>query len=135
MSVTPPNARKYLDHVMDDVAREFYRRLADDGELATTGCEPCGQRFFPPRRRCPECGEATGWVDLPREGVLHAFTTQETAVRFRAPDVLALAEVGGVVLPGVAAAPFEELAIGRPVRVALRPEPETGLTLLAFEPA
>jgi uncharacterized OB-fold protein len=73
------------------------------------------------------------WVELPRTGRLHAFTTQETSVRFGAPTVLALAEVGDVVLPGVVDAPYDSLAIGQDVKVELHAEPETGLTLLAFE--
>lgn len=131
----PINPRKYLDRELDAAGREFYRRLSEDGQLATTRCERCERTSFPPHPRCPDCGEETSWVELPREGALHAFTTQETAVRFPAPEVLALAEVGEVVLPGIAAEPYEELAIGQAVRVVLRPEPETGLTLLAFEPS
>jgi uncharacterized OB-fold protein len=135
VNATPLDPRKYLERVLDATAREFYRRLAEDGELATTRCEPCARTDFPPRARCAGCAAETAWVELPRDGTLHAFTTQEAAIRFRAPDVLALAEVGGVVLPGIAAGPYEELAIGQAVRVILRPEPETGLTLLAFEPS
>jgi uncharacterized OB-fold protein len=135
VNAPPIDPRKYLERVLDTSAREFYRRLAEDGELATTRCEPCGLTAFPPRPGCPSCGEAMAWVGLPREGTLHAFTMQEAAVRFRAPEVLALAEVGGVVVPGIATAPYEKLAIGQAVRVVLRPEPETELTLLAFEPS
>jgi uncharacterized OB-fold protein len=129
-----PEPSKYLRREMDPAAREFYRRLAEDASLATTRCEPCAVTSFPPRTRCPRCGQPQQWVELPREGHLHAFTTQETAVRFRAPIVLALAEVGAVVVPGIVDAPYESLAIGQPVRVELRDEPDTGLTLLAFEP-
>jgi hypothetical protein len=42
--------------------------------------------------------------------------------------------VGEVVLPGLVDAAYESLAIGQSVRVELREEPDTGLTLLAFEP-
>jgi uncharacterized OB-fold protein len=128
-----PAPIKYLEREFDDVAREFYRRLAA-GELATTRCEACACTSFPPRARCPACGASQDWVELPRVGRLHAFTTQEMSLRFRAPAVLALAEVGEVVLPGIAEAPYEELSIGQEVRVEPRPEPETGLTLLAFVP-
>jgi uncharacterized OB-fold protein len=124
---------KHLEREFDEAAREFYDRLAR-GELATTRCEACAKTSFPARSRCPACGGEQTWVDLPRTGRLHAFTTQEVSLRFRAPAVLALAEVGEVVLPGIAEAPYEELSIGQEVRVELRPEPETGLTLLAFLP-
>jgi uncharacterized OB-fold protein len=48
--------------------------------------------------------------------------------------VRALAEIGEVLVPGIAEASYERLRIGQEVEVALRPEQETGLTLLAFEP-
>ena len=133
-ALPPPELRKYLDRELGATGREFYRRLAEDGTLATTRCEACDQTHFPPRGRCAACGETTTWTELPREGRLHAFTTQSTALRFPAPAVLALAEVGGVVLPGIAEAAYEELRIGQAVHVALRREPDTGLTLLGFVP-
>jgi uncharacterized OB-fold protein len=117
---------------MHEAAREFYRRLAEEKQLATTRCDRCGLTRFPPLGRCPACGGQTAWVELPREGRLYAFTTQETALRFRAPAVLALAEVGAVVVPGIAHPPYAELAIGQPVRVEPAPEPDTGLMLLEF---
>jgi uncharacterized OB-fold protein len=118
---------------MDSATAEFYRRLGD-GDLATTRCDRCARASFPPRVRCPACGERQRWVALPRRGLVHAFTTQETALRFRAPAVLALVELGDVVLPGIAEAPYEALRIGQEVSVELRPEPDTGLSLLAFVP-
>jgi uncharacterized OB-fold protein len=129
----PPGPRKYLERELDGPARELYDRLAA-GELATTSCPGCGLTEFPPRSRCPRCGAETTWVELPRHGRLHAFTTQETALRFAAPAVLALAELGPAVLPGICEAPYDELAIGDPVEVRLLPEPETGLTVLVFVP-
>lgn len=134
MSAIPaPERSKYLVRDMDPAAREFYRRLAEEASLATTRCEACEVTAFPPRVRCARCGAPQTWVELPRHGRLHAFTTQETSLRFSAPAVLALAEVGEVVLPGIVNAPFDTLAIGQEVRVELRSEHETGLTLLAFE--
>jgi uncharacterized OB-fold protein len=130
----PPAPSKYLVRDMDPAGREFYRRLAEEASVATTRCAHCRRTDFPPRLRCPTCGEPLEWVKLPLRGRLYAFTTQETAARFRAPAVLALAELGEAVLPGIVDAPYESLAIGQEVRVELRREPETGLTLLAFEP-
>ena len=126
---TAPGA-KYLLREFDDVAREFYRRLAEDRQLATTRCVSCADTTFPPHARCPRCGAPTRWVELPHRGRLYAFTTQETAVRFAAPAVLALVELGEVVVPAIARAPYPELAIGQEVSVELLDEPDTGLTLL-----
>ena len=133
MNQPPPDPAKYLRREADGAAREFYRRLAA-GRLETTRCGRCAQAAFPPRVRCAGCGGPMEWIDLPRHGRLFAFTTQEAALRFRAPDVLALAEVAQVLVPGIVDAPQEPLAIGDEVDVVLRPEQQTGLTLLAFEP-
>ena len=130
MSEVP--AAKHLAREMDSTAREFHRLLAEEGRLATTRCEGCERTSFPPRERCPDCGAAQEWVDLPLQGRLHAFTTQETALRFRAPAVLALCELGDAVVPGIVEAPYEELRIGQEVEVELRQEPETELTVLFF---
>lgn len=128
-----PPAVKYLEREIDDLAHEFYRRL-EQGELATTRCEGCRETSFPPRSRCPSCGGSAHWVTLPGQGRLHAFTTQERALRFTAPSVLALAEFGDAVVPGIVEERYETLSIGQPVEVDRRPEPETGLTLLRFVP-
>jgi uncharacterized OB-fold protein len=123
---------KYLVRELDDVACEFYRLLGEDRRLATTRCERCGVTSFPPRGRCPRCGELPSWVDLPRDGVLYAFTTQETALRFAAPAVLAIAQLGDVSVPGIVRAPYSELRIRERVSVQLVPDADTGLTLLEF---
>lgn len=132
--VPPPSPTKHLLREMDDTGREFYRRLTEEGQLATTRCERCARTSFPPLARCPTCGGTLEWVELPREGRMYAFTTQETALRFQAPAVFALAEVGEVIVPGIAQAGYDELAIGQQVGIELMPEPDTGLTLLAFRP-
>jgi uncharacterized OB-fold protein len=131
----PPRPAKWIERGLHPAAREYYRRLREERRLATTRCEPCGRTEFPPRERCPACGADETWVELPLEGRLHAFTTQETAIRFAAPAVLALAELGDVVVPGIAEAGYDELSIGQRVRVELRDEPQTGMTLLGFRPA
>jgi uncharacterized OB-fold protein len=128
-----PSAR-YLLRDMDTDAAEFYRRLATDRHVATTRCEPCTITSFPPRSRCAECGAETEWITLPDTGHLHAFTTQESSIRFRAPAVLALAELGDVVVPGIAGGSFGELEIGQAISIELRDEAETGLTLVWFAP-
>jgi uncharacterized OB-fold protein len=130
----PPSPSKYLLREMSPAADEFYRRLAG-GRLSTTCCESCGGTSFPPRERCPSCGVAEAWVELPMEGRLHAFTTQETALRFAAPAVLALAELGDAVVPGIMSVPYAELRVGQQVTARPFPEPESGLTLLEFLPS
>jgi uncharacterized OB-fold protein len=124
----------YLQRELHPAAREFYRRLSEDSRIATTRCERCGLTSFPPLERCPRCGELPEWVELPRTGRLYAFTTQETALRFAAPAVLALVELGEVTVPAIARQPYAELRIGQEVSVELFREPETGLTLARARP-
>jgi uncharacterized OB-fold protein len=99
---------------------EFYARLAE-GRLATTRCTGCGWTAWPPRGFCPECtGDRFEWVDLPREGEVHAFTAQEAGLPagFDGPRVFAVVKVGGhrifTVLVGADPA---AVAIGQRVRL------------------
>jgi uncharacterized OB-fold protein len=129
--VDAPPAAKYLDRDLDPLGREFYRRL-ESGELATTRCVRCERTTFPPLVRCAVCGGATEWVAIPRSGRLYAFTTQETGLRFTAPVVLALVELGEVTLPAVTHTPYGELVIGQEVTVEPFAQPDVGITLLSF---
>jgi len=133
MELQPPGPGKYIQRELDPVALEFYRRLARD-QLATTTCTTCATTSFPPRRRCPRCDREQQWVLLPRQGSLHAFTTQETALRFSAPVVLALAELGEAILPGICESNYDQLSVGQAVRVEIRADTATGLAILAFLP-
>ena len=122
---------KHLDRDRDAMAREFYRRL-EAGAAATTRCTECGTTRFPPRSRCAACDAATEWVDLPRRGRLHAFTTQERALRFGAPMLLALVELGDVVVPGVLDGPMDDYAIGDEVELVPERVDELGLSVCRF---
>ena len=77
---------------------EFYARLGK-GELTTTRCAGCGTRAWPPRGFCAECAsDRLEWVKLPAEGVVHAFTVQETGLPsgFDGPRVFAIVKVDGL---------------------------------------
>jgi uncharacterized OB-fold protein len=74
---------------------ECYRRLAE-GRLSTTRCRGCGRTAWPPRLFCPECcSDQVDWVDLPNEGTIHAFTSQDTGLPagFAGPRVFAIVKV------------------------------------------
>jgi uncharacterized OB-fold protein len=128
-ALPPPSPAKYVERAMSATAREFYGRLADGRPAATTRCPACEETRFPPLARCPRCGGDVEWVELPQRGALYAFTTQEASVRFAAPAVLALVQLGDVVVPAIAAG-YDELEIGDEVEVEGMAVPELGLTLL-----
>jgi|tagenome__1003787_1003787.scaffolds.fasta_scaffold20759424_2 uncharacterized OB-fold protein len=127
-------AGKQLDRDRDATAREFYARL-EAGTAATTRCPACGTTRFPPRARCATCDAPTEWIELPSRGRLHAFTMQERALRFGAPELLVLVELGDVVVPGVMAGPIDERAIGDEVELAADRVDDLGLSVCRFRPA
>lgn len=131
-STQPPDPAKHLRRLGDPVADEYHRRLEASGRPWTTRCPACKETRFPPLSLCPHCGRETDWTELPTCGRLHAFTTQESALRFRAPAVLALVDVGPVVVPGITESPLDRLSIGQEVYVEVRTEPETGMPVLVF---
>ena len=91
---TDPFPLESADH---NKLHEFYARLAS-GRLSTTKCVACGTTAWPPRGFCGDCAsDRFEWVDLPEDGVVHAFTVQETGlpVGFDAPRVFAIVKVGG----------------------------------------
>jgi len=85
-----------LESAADTKLHEFYARLAA-GRLSTTRCTTCGTTAWPPRGFCPDCaGDRFEWADLPTEGTVHAFTTQDTGLPagFSGPRVFAIVKVG-----------------------------------------
>jgi uncharacterized OB-fold protein len=100
---------------------EFYRRLAE-GRLCTTRCAGCGRTWWPPRGFCPECaGDRFEWVDLPGQGVIHAYTVQDAGLPagFDGPRVFAIVKVDGLrVFATVTGADPATIRIGQRVRLA-----------------
>jgi uncharacterized OB-fold protein len=87
-----------LESADDTKLHEFYARLAD-GRLATTRCTACGTRAWPPRGFCGACAsDVLEWIDLPREGTVHAFTIQEMGLPsgFEGPRIFAIVKVDGL---------------------------------------
>ena len=108
-----------LQSAEDNKLHGFYEALGA-GRLVTTACRRCRHRAWPPRGFCPECaGDEFDWVELPREGTLHAWSVQETGVPpgFQAPLVFAMVKVDGlrIFAPLLAADPAA-LAAGVAVR-------------------
>jgi uncharacterized protein len=130
-----------LESVDHTKLHEFYTRLGQ-GTLATTRCTGCGARAWPPRGFCGDCAsDDFEWVDLPREGEVHAFTIQETGLPagFEAPRIFAIVKLDGLrIFTILTNTDPAKVAIGQRVRVApLRvPDDPKGNPrwLPAFEP-
>jgi uncharacterized OB-fold protein len=115
---TDPFPLESADHTK---LHEFYTRLAE-GRLLTTRCSACGMTAWPPRGFCGECAsDAFSWVDLPREGTIHAFTVQDTGLPagFDGPRVFAIVKLGGHrIFALVTGADPTTIAAGQRVRLA-----------------
>lgn len=110
-----------LESVEQTKLHEFYRRLGE-GRLVTTRCTGCGTRAWPPRGFCPECaGDAMAWVDLPTEGIVHAFTAQDAGLPagFVGPRVFAIVKIDGLrVFTVLTGAEPTKVTIGARVRLS-----------------
>jgi uncharacterized OB-fold protein len=125
--------REAIRHYGDSATERFYQHLRER-QLKSTRCERCHVVAFPPRSFCPSChAEDVEWVDLPKQGTLYAFTTQDRSLRFPAPDVLGLVEFEGVgrILSHVRGR-YEDLAIGDRVTLDFV-EVSSDLVLHCFE--
>jgi hypothetical protein len=115
---TDPFPLESADHTK---LHEFYARLAQ-GQLVTTRCASCGTTAWPPRGFCGQCAsDAFSWVDLPREGTIHAFTVQDAGLPagFEGPRVFAIVKVDGLrVFALVTGADPAKIQAGQRVRLA-----------------
>lgn len=103
--------------ITDTAAARFFDELRAR-RLSTTRCPDDGW-LYPPRLWCPVCmREDLEWAELSGRGTLAAFSTQETSVRFRAPDVIGLVDLDeGVRVLSHVAGRYEDLRLGQRVRV------------------
>lgn len=123
-----------IEYYGDEATKKFYEYLKDK-KLMTTKCKDCRNTYFPPRLFCPECfGKNVEWVELPREGEIFSFTTQERALRFSHPEVIGFVEIKGIgrILTKIDGR-IDELKIGRKVYLDFI-EIEGGIVLHKFVP-
>ncbi len=75
----------------------FFAGLANK-RLLGTKCTTCGHAFATPKLSCMQCGGECDWVELPKEGRVHAFTVCHFGSEEFLPEcpyVLALIEFDG----------------------------------------
>lgn len=112
-----------------------------NGKLLGSKCPKCGYTFATPRAHCMQCGAKTDWVELPKEGKVHTWTTchfgseeflKETPyhlilVEFPGVDTLFLARLVGV--------PVGMVEIGLKVKARFRRLSKIAPTDVYFVPA
>ena len=102
----------------------FFEHLKE-GRLTTTKCTKCGALHWQPRIVCPSCNaDEPGWVDLPTEGRLFAFTGvyagAPLGMEKDVPFVVGLVEFAGIpfkIVSRIDDARYEDLRIGDAVRL------------------
>ncbi len=134
-------------HAAGETGSHFFRGLRDK-RLLGRRCPACRRVLLPPRGFCDRCFVATGeWVPVEPEGVLEAFTVVAQKftglpdppyvvayARLRNADTAMVNYLRGVDLSDVRAA-AQRLAIGMPLRVVFREEPEGRMSDFWYEPA
>lgn len=118
----------------------FFAGLAN-GRLLGTRCRRCDYTYATPRLACMTCGRETDWIELPRVGRVHTYTTcyfgseeflaecpfNLILVEFEGVDTLFLARLNGI-------AP-EAIRIGMEVRARFVRHARFRPTDVYFEPA
>ena len=118
----------------------FFRGLAE-GKLLGSECSGCGYRFATPRAFCMECGAPTRWIELPREGRVHTWTTchyGSEAFLKETPFNLALIEFDGVntlLLTRLIGVTQKDIRVGMKVKAKFRRLAQFKPTDVYFVPA
>jgi uncharacterized OB-fold protein len=99
----------------------FFAGLSQ-GKLLGSKCTSCARVYATPRGHCMECGVATEWHELPKEGRVHTYTTcyfGGEAFLDETPFTLILVEFEGadsLFLSRLVGADEGQIEIGLPVR-------------------
>jgi uncharacterized protein len=118
----------------------FFAGLAKK-KLLGSRCPACGHAYATPRGHCMECGAATEWFELPREGKVHTFTTCHfggEAFLKETPFTLVLVEFDGVdtlFLSRLVGADPGDVKIGMPVGARFLRNSKFRATDVYFVPA
>jgi len=134
-----PYSIQYIHSYAED--SPFFLALAE-GKLKGSRCTnpDCRYVYATPRSHCMECSGPTEWVDLPKTGRLHSWTTchfGSEAFLKETPYNLALVEfdgVGSLLLARLKDAKESDLYIGMPVEARFDPKPRFSITDVWFVP-
>ena len=135
-----PYSINYIHSYAEDTP--FFLGLAR-GELKGSRCTNPACRFVyaTPRGHCMACGEATEWVDLPKTGRVHSWTTchfGSEAFLKETPYNLAMVEfdgVGSLLLVRLKECVESDLFVGMPVEPRFDPNPKYSITDVWFVPS
>jgi len=126
----------FLYPTINSYAKNYWEGLKKR-KLKAQKCNKCGEIFFPPRARCPEClSKQFGWVELSGRGELYSWSEiHMLPLALDEPYVLGvidLEERVGRIITRIEAKP-EELKIGMKMK-ANYVDVGKDLTLCTFKP-
>jgi uncharacterized protein len=119
----------YAQYTFGIAGERFFREIKDRGRIMGVKCTGCDLIYVPPRMYCERCfAELTEWVQIPSRGVVHSFTVSRVDLdgnRLKEPIVVALVKFDGVyggLVHRMGGVELEEVSIGMPVEVVLKPK-------------
>jgi uncharacterized OB-fold protein len=120
----------------------FFLGLAE-GRLRGSKCtgKGCGFVYATPRGHCMVCGSPTSWMDLPKKGKVHSWTTchfGSEAFLKETPYNLAMVEfegAGSLLLVRLKDAVESDLYVGMPVEARFESNPKYSVTDVWFVPS
>lgn len=111
------------------------------GQLLLPRCQACGQVFYPPKARCPQCGSsALEWVRCSGRGRIYSYVINHRplgAMRDQAWDVMAVIELDEgprILAPVVGLKDASAVRVDMAVEMAF-PGANGLTTALSFRPA
>lgn len=125
---------------LTELNRPFFDAAAD-GRLSIQQCLVCGQRWFPPSRRCPAClSDNVGWVDASGKATLWSWIRmhQKYFAGFadELPYLVGFVQLdeGPFMMSVLTDADPEDLALDTPLSVVFE-KAWNGLVIPKFRPA
>ena len=119
-----------------------YWDAARRGELHLQRCAACGERPFPPRTHCPQCGSGSlEWSAMSGRATVYTFTVARRpphpVFASRCPFVVAVLELeeGPRMISNVIDVDPDAMHVGMAVEVAFDPLDDSHVMLPVFRPA
>jgi uncharacterized OB-fold protein len=135
--ILSPYSINYIHSYAEDSA--FFLGLAD-GKLMGSKCTSCGFVFATPRGHCMVCGSPTKWLELPKTGRVHSWTTCQfgsEAFLKETPYNLCMVEfdgAGSLLLARLKECVQDDIWVGMPVEARFSPKPKYSITDVWFVP-
>jgi uncharacterized OB-fold protein len=135
--ILSPYSINYIHSYAEDSA--FFLGLAD-GKLMGSKCTRCGFVFATPRGHCMVCGAPTKWLELPKTGRVHSWTTCQfgsEAFLKETPYNLCMVEfdgAGSLLLARLKDCVQDDIWVGMPVEARFSPKPKYSITDVWFVP-